>query len=79
MSARSRAAHAIAAVAASLAMVAALIWMNGWPALLRDAPAFALTGAAAGFVVGWAASLFGGAPSGAEPPAGLFMEETFDS
>jgi hypothetical protein len=79
MSARSRAVHAIAAVAASFAMVAALIWMNGWAALLRDAPAFALTGAAAGFVVGWAASLFGAAPSGAEPPAGLFMEGTFDS
>ncbi len=79
VSTRSRAGHALAAVAASLAMVAALVWMNGWPALLRQAPAFALTGAAAGFVVGWAASLFGGAPTQAEPPGRLFIEETFDS
>jgi Na+/proline symporter len=79
VSTRSRAAHAIAAVAASLAMIAALIWMNGWAALLRQAPVFALTGAAAGFVVGWAASLFGGAPTQAEPPAQMFIEEPFDS
>ena len=79
VSTRSRVAHAIAAVAASLAMIAALIFMNGWAALLRQAPVFALTGAAAGFVVGWAASLFGGASTGAEPPAQLFIEETFDS
>lgn len=79
MSARSRVVHAIAAVAASLAMIAALVWMNGWAALLRHAPVFALTGAAAGFVVGWAVSLFGGAPTGAEPPGQMFIEEPFDS
>jgi cation/acetate symporter len=79
LSPRSRVAQATVAVATSIAAIAALTWLNGWPALLRQAPEFALTGAAAGFAVGWAASLFPGQPRSEAPPAGLFIEEPFDS
>ncbi|HLH51010.1 MAG TPA: hypothetical protein VKV96_16845 [Roseiarcus sp.] len=77
-SSRSRAVHAIASVATSLATIAALAWTNGSAFVLAQAPAVALTGAAAGFALGWAASLFGGSPRQAEPPATLFVESPFD-
>jgi hypothetical protein len=79
-SARAQAAHASAAILASLATMAALAYANGWAVGVTQAPTIALIGAVAGFAVGWAASAFGTARRENLEPARsqLFIDSPFD-
>jgi cation/acetate symporter len=79
VSSRARAANATAALFASVAAIGGLAWANDWTLPIARAPAFAMAGAAAGFAIGWAASLFGGSQTGREAaPQRLFVETPFD-
>jgi Na+/proline symporter len=79
VSSRARAADATAALLASVAVMTGLAWANDWTLPLARAPAFAMTGAAAGFTIGWAASLFGGSRRGVEAaPQRLSIESPSD-
>ncbi|HXW20249.1 MAG TPA: hypothetical protein VEK35_07095, partial [Roseiarcus sp.] len=57
---RASSVHALAAFVVSAAAIAGLAELQGWIFVAEHAPMAALTAAAAGFAVGWAASLFGG-------------------
>jgi cation/acetate symporter len=75
-SARANATHALAAIVASLAAITGLAQLQGWVFVAKHAPTAALTAAAAGFVVGWAVSLFGSRGSDSLTDGGqrLFVE-----
>jgi Na+/proline symporter len=57
---RASSVHALAAFVVSIAAIVGLVESQGWIFVAEHAPMAALTAAAAGFAVGWAASLFGG-------------------
>jgi cation/acetate symporter len=79
VSARARALDAALAVLASLAAMAALAYAEAGALSLALAPTIALTGAVAGFAVGWAASAFGARRQSLEPARSqLFIEPPFD-
>jgi cation/acetate symporter len=75
-SARASAVHVLAGIVVSLAAIVGLAELQGWDFVANHAPATALNGAAAGFAVGWAASLFGGRRDGslADGPLRPFVE-----
>ncbi|HLJ72772.1 MAG TPA: hypothetical protein VKU03_15760, partial [Roseiarcus sp.] len=79
-SARAQAAHAIAAIVASLATMAGLAYANAWAVSAAQAPTIALIGAVAGFAVGWGFSAFGAPrPENLEPGrSALFIDSPFD-
>jgi hypothetical protein len=70
----------LAAFVVSVAAIVGLAELQGWTFVAEHAPMAALTAAAAGFAVGWAASLFGDwrRPSSAEGPQTLFVEPPLD-
>jgi cation/acetate symporter len=73
---RAHSLHALAAIVVSLGAIVGLAELQGWVFVSEHAPAASLAAAAAGFAVGWAASLFvgGRTQSGVNGAQTLFVE-----